>query len=208
MNALTNKILLIQNSRALVQAVSLIRAPILKQSMPIGLLLTERQYRSMPTHGIGRYKYLLPKVVPQRKKEKIKMKEIREATDTEYGVLSVSVSGYDMTLVECYSQYIHNLCNRLDIQVEESYAMPTKSTEIMVMPEQGTKMFVDVVLKTHERVVQVSQMKATLTSIFMEVLLKNQPEGVQLSIKQHTEADFQARFKARPEMEALQAKIN
>ncbi len=36
-----------------------------------------------------------------------------------------------------------------------SYALPTKSTEIMLMQEQGTKMYVDAVLKTHERVVQV-----------------------------------------------------
>lgn len=37
-----------------------------------------------------------------------------------------------------------------------SYALPTKSTEVMIMPEQGTKMYVDAVLKTHERVVQVN----------------------------------------------------
>lgn len=47
------------------------------------------------------------------------MKQIKAATDTEYGVLNVSVSGYDMTLVEHYAQYIHNLCNRLHISVDE-----------------------------------------------------------------------------------------
>lgn len=47
------------------------------------------------------------------------MKEIMAATDTEYGALNVTVSGYDMTLVEHYSQYIHKLCNRLDIQVND-----------------------------------------------------------------------------------------
>ncbi|KAL7846480.1 hypothetical protein SRHO_G00214600 [Serrasalmus rhombeus] len=207
MNALTRKILLIQNTRVLVQAVSLIRAPLLKQQMPLGFLLTDRQYKSMPTHGIGRYKYLLPKEQPKKKKEKVQMKQIKAATGTEYGVLNVSVSGYDLTLVEHYSQYIHNLCNRLDIKVDESYALPTKSTEVMVMPDQGTKMYVDVVLKTHERVVQISQMKAALAPVFMEVLLKNQPEGVQLSIKEHTEADYQTRFKTRPELEGLLAQI-
>ncbi|KAL7848351.1 hypothetical protein AOLI_G00230690 [Acnodon oligacanthus] len=206
MNAIAGKILLIQNTRALVQAVSLIRAPLLKQQMPSGFLLTDRQYRSMPTHGIGRYKYLLPKEQPKKKKEKVQMK-IKAATGTQYGVLNMSVSGYDMTLVEHYSQYIHNLCNRLNIKVDESYALPTKTTEVMVLPDQGTKMYMDVVLKTHERVVQISQMKAALAPIFMEVLLKNQPEGVQLSIKEHNEADYQTRFKARPELEGLLAQI-
>lgn len=40
-----------------------------------------------------------------------------------------------------------------------SYALPTKTTEVMVMPEQSTKMHVDAVLKTHERVVQVKPRK-------------------------------------------------
>ncbi|TNN49884.1 39S ribosomal protein L48, mitochondrial [Liparis tanakae] len=58
------------------------------------------------------------------------------------------------------------------------YALPTKSTEVMLMPEQGTKMFVDAVLKTHWRVIQ------------------------------HTVADFQARFKGRPDLEGLIAQIS
>ncbi|KAL0994263.1 hypothetical protein UPYG_G00119980 [Umbra pygmaea] len=172
------------------------------------LLANERQYRTMPTHGIGRYKHLLPKEAPKKKKEKLQMKPIKMATDTEYGTLNVKVSGYDMTLVEHYSQYIHNLCNRLGVKVAESYALPTKSMEVMVMPEQGTKMYVDAVLKTHERIVQLSQLNAAFCPIFLEVLLKNQPEGVQLSVKQHTEADYHARYKARPELEGLMAQIN
>lgn len=209
MSTIRGKMLLMQNTRALVQALSLIRAPLLKQQIPLGFVYSgDRQYRSMPTHGIGRYKYLLPKEQVRKKKEKVQVKQIKAATGTQYGVLNVAVSGYDMTLVEHYSQYIHNLCNRLDIKVDESYALPTKSTEVMVMPEQGTKMYVDVVLRTHERVVQISQMNASLAPIFMDVLLKNQPEGVQLSVKEHTETDYQSRFKARPELEGLLAQMS
>lgn len=36
-----------------------------------------------------------------------------------------------------------------------SYALPTKSTEVLLMHEQGNKTYVDGVLKTHQRVVQV-----------------------------------------------------
>ena len=45
------------------------------------------------------------------------MKPIVTATDAAYGTLNVKVSGYDMTLVERYAQYVHNLCNRLGIKV-------------------------------------------------------------------------------------------
>uniref|UniRef100_A0AAZ1Y5A7 Small ribosomal subunit protein uS10 domain-containing protein n=1 Tax=Oreochromis aureus TaxID=47969 RepID=A0AAZ1Y5A7_OREAU len=117
--------------------------------------VNERQYKGMPTHGIGRWKYLLPKQAPRKKKDKQQMKQIMSATDTAYGTLNVNVSGYDMTVVEHYSQYIHNFCNRLGIKVADSYALPTKSTEVMLMQEQGTKTYVDAVLKTHHRVIKV-----------------------------------------------------
>nr|XP_055063962.1 39S ribosomal protein L48, mitochondrial [Misgurnus anguillicaudatus] len=209
MSHFLKKVLMLHNTRALACAAISVQPELLTtHKMPWGVLLTNRQYRSMPTHGIGRYRHLIPKIMPKKKKDKIQMKQIKAPTNTEFGVLNVCVSGYDMTLVEHYSQYIHNLCNHLDIKVEESYAVPTKSTEVMVMQDQGTKMYVDGILKTHERVVQITEMKATLCPIFMDVLLKNQPEGVQLCVKQHTEADFQSRFKARPELEGLIAKMN
>lgn len=177
---------------------------------PFWAIVTERQYKGRPTHGIGRWRHLLPREEPKKKKDKNRhqMKPIIAATNTAYGTLNVKVSGYDMTLVEHYSQYIHNLCNRLRIKVSECYALPTKSTEVLLMQEQGTKMYADAILKTHQRVVQLSSPDASLCSVLMEVLLKSQPEGVQLSVNEHTQADFQVRFKGRPELEGLLAQMN
>ncbi|XP_077399404.1 large ribosomal subunit protein mL48 isoform X2 [Vanacampus margaritifer] len=168
----------------------------------------ERQYRGSPTEGIGRWRHLLPREETKKKKDQHQMQSITPATNTEYGTLNVHVSSYDMTTVEHYAQYIHNLCNRLSISVAESYALPTQSTEVMLMQESGTKMYVDSLLKTHRRVIQLSSLKATLCPVFMDVLVKNQPEGVDLSVKEHTEADFLARFKARPEVESLVAQMS
>lgn len=58
---------------------------------------------------------------PKKKKDKHQLKPILAATETSYGTLNVMVSGYDMTLVEHYSQYIHNLCNKLGIKVAERW---------------------------------------------------------------------------------------
>lgn len=58
---------------------------------------------------------------PKKKKDKHHLKPILAATETAYGTLNVMVSGYDMTLVERYSKYIHNLCNRLGISVAERW---------------------------------------------------------------------------------------
>ncbi|XP_064206945.1 39S ribosomal protein L48, mitochondrial [Anguilla rostrata] len=197
-----------QRTLVLDLAASIFRPSVLNQAPILGTLLPNaRQYRSMPTHGIGRYKYLLPKEAAKKKKDKIQMRPIKAATELEYGDLNIEVFGHDMTLVEHYLQYIHNLCNRLKIKVVESYALPTKSTEILSLQEKGGKMSVDAVLKTHQRVIQLTALNATVCPVFIEVLLQNQPEGVDLSIKEHTEADFTSRFKTRPELEELMAKL-
>ncbi|KAM8881369.1 large ribosomal subunit protein mL48 [Synchiropus picturatus] len=197
-------------SPLLSQALFLCRATPLSLH-PVGggvTLRLDRHYNGMPTYGIGRWRHLLIKEAPKKKKERIQMKEMLAASSTCYGTLNVEIAGYDMTLVEHYSQYIHNLCHRLNITVSDCYALPTHTKEVYLMQEQGTKMLVDSILKTHTRVVQLKSLTATLCPTLMELLLKNQPEGVQLSVKEHTEADFLGRFKARPELEGLISQIN
>lgn len=174
-----------------------------------GILLSiSRHYKTKPTHGIGRYKHLIKAQEPKKKRGKVEVRPINLGTDYEYGVLNIHLTAYDMTLAESYAQYIHNLCNHLSIKVEESYAMPTKTMEILQLQDQGNKMFLDSVLTTHERVVQISGLSATFAGIFLEIIQGNLPEGVRLSVREHTEEDFKGRFKARPELEELLAKLN
>ncbi|CAI5773554.1 Ribosomal_S10 domain-containing protein [Podarcis lilfordi] len=170
------------------------------------LLDCPRQYRSQPTHRIGRFKYLLPKEVS--KKRRLQMKEIDPGTEHEYGVLNIVMTGYDVTLVEHYAQYVHKLCNQHSIKVEESYAMPTKTMEVMLMQEQGSKAHLDAVLTTHQRVVQISGLNAAFAPILLEIVQNNRPEGVHLLVKEHTEEDFKVRLKARPELEDLLSQMS
>ncbi|XP_064500012.1 large ribosomal subunit protein mL48 isoform X2 [Pseudopipra pipra] len=171
------------------------------------LLSCHRSYRSRPTHGIGRYKYLLPPETPKKKKDRVQMKEINPGTEFEYGDVNIQMTSYDMCLVEHFAQYVHRLCNRLSIKVNESYAMPTKTNEVLFLEEKGSKMQLDAILTTHQRVVQISGLSSTFAPILLEVIQSNQPEGVHLLIKQHTEADFKSRLKARPELEELLAQL-
>ncbi|XP_056417174.1 39S ribosomal protein L48, mitochondrial isoform X2 [Hyla sarda] len=166
-----------------------------------------RSYKSQPTHGIGRYRFLLPPEVDQKKKGKLLKKEIKQGTEYEYGVVNFQVSGYNMLYVEHFTQYLHNFFNQMSIKVEESYAKPTKTKESLLLPDVGNKMFVDSVLTIHERVVQVSGLSATLAPIIVEVFTMNQPEGVNLLVKEHTEVDYLERFKARPDLENLRASM-
>uniref|UniRef100_A0A8D0ZJU1 Large ribosomal subunit protein mL48 n=1 Tax=Sus scrofa TaxID=9823 RepID=A0A8D0ZJU1_PIG len=188
MNGALGKALCLRNDTVLKQALSLIRVRASGES-PIcsagGILLsTSRHYRSKPTHGIGRYKHLVKAQEPKKKKGKVEVRPINLGTDYEYGVLNIHLIAYDMALAESYAQYVHNLCNHLAIKVEESYAMPTKTMEVLQLQEQGSKMFLDAVLTTHERVVQISGLSATFAEIFLEIIHSNLPEGVKLSVRE------------------------
>ncbi|XP_062423458.1 large ribosomal subunit protein mL48 isoform X3 [Rhea pennata] len=118
------------------------------------LVSCHRHYRAHPTHGIGKFKYLLPKEAPKKRKDRIQMKEINVGTEYEYGDVNIQMTSYDMCLVEHFAGYVHKLCNRLSIRVNESYAMPTKTNEVLFLEERGSKMQLDAVLTTHQRVVQ------------------------------------------------------
>ncbi|XP_030055880.1 large ribosomal subunit protein mL48 isoform X2 [Microcaecilia unicolor] len=204
--------LCLRNETVLNEVIALARLTVLR-SPPFcsggGVLLnSKRQHNSKPSHGIGRYRHLLPEETPKKKKDKLPDRQVTLATDHEHGAVNICASGYDMTLVEHYAQYIQNLCRHLHIKVEESYAMPTKTHEMMLTQEKSSKMYVDAVLTTHERIVQISDLSSTLAPVLIEVLQMNQPEGVQLFVKEHTEADFQVRFKIRPELQDLKAQMS
>lgn len=165
MNGALGKVLCLRNDIIFKQAFPLLRLKTSGEN-PIcsvgGILLsTSRHYKTKPTHGIGRYKHLIKAQELKKKKGKVEVRPINLGTDYEYGVLNVHLTAYDMALAESYAQYIHNLCNHLSIKVEESYAMPTKTMEVLRLQDQGSKMFLDSVLTTHERVVQVGTLGET-----------------------------------------------
>uniref|UniRef100_A0A8C8RYW2 Large ribosomal subunit protein mL48 n=1 Tax=Pelusios castaneus TaxID=367368 RepID=A0A8C8RYW2_9SAUR len=195
----------------LIQAFALSRGAAARESRicAVGstLLSCNRHYRSQPTHGIGKFRHLLPPEPSKKRREKIQMQEINPGSDHEYGDLNIQMTAYDMCLVENYAQYVHKLCNRLSIKVTESYAMPTKTMEMLLMSEKGFKLSLDAVLTIHQRVVQIRGLSSTFAPVLLEVLQSNQPEGVHLAVKEHTEEDFKVRLKARPELEDLIAQL-
>ncbi|KAL7983120.1 hypothetical protein Chor_010462 [Crotalus horridus] len=60
----------------------------------------QRHYRSQPTHGIGRYRHLLPPEEPKKRKNHVEMKEIDPGTEHQYGTLNIVLTGYDVSLIK------------------------------------------------------------------------------------------------------------
>ncbi|XP_026706122.1 39S ribosomal protein L48, mitochondrial isoform X1 [Athene cunicularia] len=124
MSAALPKVLCLKKGALLKQVFALSRAATPRESCLCAaggaLVSCHRHYRARPTHGIGRFKHLLPKEIPKKKKDKVQMKEINVGTEYEYGDVNIYMTSYDMCLVEHFAQYVHKLCNRLSVKVNES----------------------------------------------------------------------------------------
>lgn len=68
---------------------------------------------------------------PKKRKDKVQMKEINAGTEYEYGDVNIQMTSYDMCLVEHFAQYVHKLCNRLSIKVNERYE---EHSSVLVIP--------------------------------------------------------------------------
>ncbi|XP_075584398.1 large ribosomal subunit protein mL48 isoform X2 [Pelecanus crispus] len=124
MNAALPKVLCLKKGTLLKQVFALSSAATPRESRLCAagdaFVSCYRHYKSHPAHGIGKFKYLLPKEAPKKRKDKVQMKEINVGTEYEYGDVNIQMTSYDMCLVEHFAQYVHKLCNRLSIRVNES----------------------------------------------------------------------------------------
>nr|XP_054759851.1 39S ribosomal protein L48, mitochondrial-like [Lytechinus pictus] len=134
----------------------------------------------------------------QMKTQQVSDQEIPPAKDsTVYEIMNFKVQGYDCTLVEHFAQYAHNLAKNMELNIFESYAMPTKSTLIHTIQKPGTpekEKVRDFTLHTHERVIQIQDLPSTTAPLFTEMLQLNLPEGVQMKIEPHTQEHFKERY--------------
>ena len=69
----------------------------------------------------------------------MEVRPINLGRDYKYGVSNIHLTAYDMALSETYAQYVHNLCNHLSTEVEESYAVPTKTLEVLGLRTKAAK---------------------------------------------------------------------
>uniref|UniRef100_A0A6G1RIF4 Mitochondrial ribosomal protein L48 n=1 Tax=Hypotaenidia okinawae TaxID=2861861 RepID=A0A6G1RIF4_9GRUI len=108
MSAALPQVLCLKKGALLKQVFALSRAAVPQESRLCAagdaFVSSHRHYKSRPTHGIGRFRHLLPKEGPKKKKEKVQMKEINVGTEHEYGDINIQMTSYDMCLVEHFAR--------------------------------------------------------------------------------------------------------
>ena len=142
MNRALGKVLCLKNAIIFKQAFPLLRFKTSGENLICSLrgilLRTSWHYRTKSTHGIGRYEHLIKEGEPKKKRGKVEVRPIDSGTDYEHGVLDIHLLCTTWRW-QTYAQYVHNLCNHLSTEVEESYAVPTKTLEVLGLRTKAAK---------------------------------------------------------------------
>nr|CAG4638893.1 EOG090X0MUO [Cyclestheria hislopi] len=124
-----------------------------------------------------------------------------------YSKLNVQLKGYDFTVLEDFSGYVHKTAENMEIEVEECWATPCKNLEIQVYKPASTLIKEKFYLNVYERNIQISNVKTTVAPLFIEIIQTALPEGVELNIKPHKPEDDEVRYVPDLELKGLKSQL-
>ncbi|XP_068151475.1 large ribosomal subunit protein mL48 [Drosophila tropicalis] len=110
----------------------------------------------------------------------------------QYESLNVQIKGYDYPILESYQRFLHGLAEYLDLDVSDCYALPPQHTQVQRLRPNSTVIEAEYKLTTYERSLQLSNVDAPVYPQFLRIAQAALPEGVQLSVHEHTD-DFEER---------------
>nr|CAD7570476.1 unnamed protein product [Timema californicum] len=111
-----------------------------------------------------------------------------------YDTLNVQIKGYDYPVIEHYQKFVHHVAESMGIDVEDSWAVPPQHLNIQKYKPQSTLVDAEYKLYVYERNVQVVDLPSTVAPVFLEVIQAALPEGVSLSVHEHTQEQEELRY--------------
>ncbi|KAG8035734.1 hypothetical protein G9C98_001390 [Cotesia typhae] len=121
-----------------------------------------------------------------------------------YGMVNVQIKGYNFPTLENFQRLIHQHAVQLDIDIERSFAMPSKSLKIQRLKDINTGLQIDYQLEVYERNVVVRDVSSIRLPMFIRLLESTLPEGVTLKVQPWDLAFENKRY--IPDKELIEAK--
>lgn len=137
---------------------------------------------------------------------KITFTQLLKPKYPEY-VLNFQIKGYDFPVLESYQKYLHRVAMNfeyMDCEVEDSWALPPKVLKIQRFKPKASVVDSEYTLKVYERTLQLCNLKAHLYPTFLRLAQEALPEGVELSVEEHTHDVEELRFV--PDRELIELK--
>ncbi|CAG5100553.1 Similar to Mrpl48: 39S ribosomal protein L48 [Cotesia congregata] len=121
-----------------------------------------------------------------------------------YGMVNVQIKGYNYPTLENFQRLIHQHAVQLDIDIENSFATPSKSLKIQRLKDVNTGLQIDYQLEVYERNVLVSDVSSIRLPMFIRLLESTLPEGVTLKVQPWDSTIENKRY--IPDKELIEAK--
>merc|ERR1712142_496440 len=121
--------------------------------------------------------------------------------------VNIQLKGFDFDVLESYQSYVHNMAENIGIDVGESWATPCESFKAHTYAAQSTKVNNTYTLNVFERNVQLDNVLSTDLPVLIDVLRKTLPEGASLSVHEHADQDYEARFIPDPLINSLRDEL-
>lgn len=78
-----------------------------------------------------------------------------------YDQLNILLKGYDYPILEHYQKFVHNLLKNMEIDVEDSWAIPAQELNVTTYKPKSELVHALYNLKLYERIIQVNDLSST-----------------------------------------------
>lgn len=122
----------------------------------------------------------------------------------QYEALNFTIQGYDFPVLESFQKYLHSVAEYMDLEVDDSWALPPKILKIQRFKPKGTVVDSEYTLNVYERTLQLCNLNAHSYPTFLRLAQDGLPEGVDLQVVEHTPDMDELRYV--PDRELLELK--
>ncbi|XP_057336439.1 39S ribosomal protein L48, mitochondrial [Microplitis mediator] len=111
-----------------------------------------------------------------------------------YPTVSIQIKGYNYPALENYQRLIHKYAENVDVDVENSYALPSKSLKIQRFKHLNPSSKIEYKLEIYQRNILISNLSSIKFPILLRLLESTLPEGVELKVEQWNPEIEELRF--------------
>ena len=124
-----------------------------------------------------------------------------------YPPINIQMKGHNFDVLESYQSFVHNLVENMGIDCSDSWASPGTTIVAKTYDINSTIVKDSCPVNSYERNVQVSNLRSIDASLLIDLLRRTLPEGVELSVHEHTEEHYEARFIPDPFISGLKEEL-
>ncbi|XP_030384617.1 39S ribosomal protein L48, mitochondrial [Scaptodrosophila lebanonensis] len=125
----------------------------------------------------------------------------------QFESLNVQIKGYDYPILESYQSFLHSVAEYLDIDVLDCYALPPQQTQVQRLRPNSAVVEAEYKLTTYERSLQLNNVEAPVYPQFLRIAEAALPEGVKLTVQQHTDDCEERRYVPDRDLLDLKAEL-